>query len=261
MAKNIKLLLTDTVEALGIPGDVVNVRVGYARNYLLPRSLATKPSDEAIKAVAAKRADAEQALARLRSEREELIKKLQGVEITIQRSCNDLGHLYASVTQQEVATALVAAGYSVRPRDVRLNQNIKRIDAYEVPIKFEADLEASVKLWVVADRKLDLDHRREEVEVDAEGNRIEKKPGEEGKEAAPMAPARKTREQEMSEKLAERPKGWGAPAKAPAGDKAEGDKPAKGDKGGKDHGGKDKSAKGEKSDGEKKPKDGKKDKK
>jgi large subunit ribosomal protein L9 len=56
MSKNIKLLLTESVEALGIVGDVVNVRVGYARNFLLPRNMATTPSEEAIKAVAAKRA-------------------------------------------------------------------------------------------------------------------------------------------------------------------------------------------------------------
>lgn len=174
MAKNVKLLLTESVEALGIVGDVVNVRIGYARNFLLPRNMATTPSDEAIKAVAAKRAEAERALAQLRKDREALIQKLSGIEISIQRSCNDMGHLYASVTQQEIATALAAAGYpGVKPRDVRLNQNIKRIDAYDIHIKFEADLEATIKLWVLADRKLDLD-KKDEVEVDAEGNMIEK---------------------------------------------------------------------------------------
>lgn len=201
MAKNVKLLLTESVEALGIVGDVVNVRIGYARNFLLPRNMATTPSDEAIKAVAAKRAEAERALAQLRKDREALIQKMNGIEISIQRSCNDMGHLYASVTQQEIAGALAAAGYpGVKPRDVRLNQNIKRIDAYDIHIKFEADLEATVKLWVLADRKLDLD-KTDEVEVDAEGNMIEKKP-----EAAPAE---------------------GAEAEAPAAKPAAEDKPKK----------------------------------
>src|SRR4051812_11151716 len=104
MAKNVKLLLTESVDSLGIVGDVVNVRIGYARNFLLPRNMATTPSDEAIKAVAVKRADAEKALALLRKEREALVQKLSGIELSIQRSCNDLGHLYASVTQQEIAS-------------------------------------------------------------------------------------------------------------------------------------------------------------
>ncbi len=167
MPKNVKLLLTENVEALGIVGDVVTVRTGYARNFLMPRAMATEPSDEAIKAVAAKRAEAERQLAEQRRHREELIKKLGGVQVTLVRSCNDLGHLYASVTQQEIAAALGEAGYpGVRARDVRLNTHVKRIDTYDVPIKFEADLEATIKLWVVADRKLDLE-KIEEVEAAA----------------------------------------------------------------------------------------------
>jgi len=178
MAKNLKLLLTESVDSLGIVGDVVTVRTGYARNFLLPRNMATTPSEEAIKAVASKRAEAERAVAQLRKDRETLVSRMNGVEISLQRSCNDMGHLYASVTQQEIATALTAAGYpGVKPRDVRLHQTIKRIDAYDVHIKFESELEATIKLWVLADRKLDLD-KREEVEVDDHGNRIAKKAGE-----------------------------------------------------------------------------------
>ena len=91
MARNIKLMLTENVEALGIVGDVVNVRIGYARNFLLPRSLATQPSDDAIKAVASKRADAEKQLAALRKDREALTKKMEKAEISITRSCRRTG--------------------------------------------------------------------------------------------------------------------------------------------------------------------------
>lgn len=158
MARNIKLMLTENVDSLGIIGDVVNVRIGYARNFLLPRNMATKPSDEAIKAVAARRAEAEKQLAELRKDREALVKKLEKVEISLTRSCNDLGHLYGSVTQQEIAKALADAGYKgIKPRDVRLNQAIKRVDNYDVHIKFEADLDATIKLHVLPDRKLDAD--------------------------------------------------------------------------------------------------------
>jgi large subunit ribosomal protein L9 len=183
MARNIKLMLTENVESLGIVGDVVNVRIGYARNFLLPRELATQPSEEAIKAVAAKRAEAEKQLAALRKDREVLTKKMDKAEISITRSCNDLGHLYASVTQQEIATALAAAGFAgVRPRDVRLTQNIKRIDHYDVHIKFESDLEATIKLHVLPDRKIEQE-KREEMEFDNEGRLIEKKPAKEGAKA------------------------------------------------------------------------------
>jgi large subunit ribosomal protein L9 len=171
MAKNVKLLLTESVDTLGIVGDVVNVRIGYARNFLLPRNLATEPSQEAVQAVAAKRAEAERQLAELRKEREAMIKKIDGMELHMTRSCNDQGILYGAVTQQDIATAMAAAGHPVRPRDVRLTQAIKRIDTYDVHIKLDADLDAVVKLWVVADRKLDLDKARhdEETPAPAEG--------------------------------------------------------------------------------------------
>lgn len=166
MSKNIKLLLTENVDSLGIVGDVVNVRVGYARNFLLPRELATTPSDEMIKAVASKRAEAQKQLAELRKQREAVVEKLKGLTIELVRSCNDLGHLYGAVTQQEIAKALNDAGYPlIRPRDVRLNMAIKRVDHYDVHIKFESDLDSTIKLNVKADRKLDLDKAREDAEA------------------------------------------------------------------------------------------------
>jgi large subunit ribosomal protein L9 len=238
MAKNVKLLLTESVEALGIVGDVVNVRVGYARNFLLPRNMATTPSDEAIKAVAAKRAQAERELAELRKQREELIKKLEGIEITIQRSCNDLGHLYASVTQQEIAGALAAAGYAgVKPRDVRLNQNIKRVDTYDVHIKFESDMDATVKLWVVADRKLDLDKIEEAQAAEAAAAKAaaESAAAEPATGEAPAADAKADKPKDKKEKKAKKgdaEAGDEAPAEKPEGDKA--DKGKKKGKPGKD---------------------------
>jgi len=179
MARTVKLLLTENVDNLGIVGDVVNVRVGYARNFLLPRQLATVPSDEVIADLAEKRKQAEAERARLRKSREAAIEKIEGLEITMTRACNDQGQLYGSVTQQDIASALTELGYDVMPREVRLSHTIKRIDNFEVMVKFDADLEASVKLHVVPDRELELE--REDMEFDNEGNLIEKP-------ARPVAP-------------------------------------------------------------------------
>lgn len=173
MARTVELLLTENVDHVGIVGDVVQVRPGYARNYLLPRALATTPSEEKIKELAARRADAEKELARLRAERQSMVERLEGHEVTLERSCNDQGLLYGSVTQKDIAEALNAEGFEVRQRDVRLGQTIKRIDSYEVTVKPENDLEATIKLWVVSDRKLDIDER-EDLEIDDEGNLVEK---------------------------------------------------------------------------------------
>lgn len=174
MPRTVQLLLTENVDNLGIVGDVVSVRLGYARNYLLPRGLATEPSEDRLKELTAKRAEAERMLAEQRKQREGMIQKVDGLELTLHRACNDQGILYGSVTQQDISDALAVAGFDIKPREVRLAHTIKRLDTYEVTVKLDADLEATVKLWIVADRELDTDDDRDEMEFDDEGNLIEK---------------------------------------------------------------------------------------
>lgn len=189
MSKSVKLLLTENVDSLGIVGDVVNVKVGYARNYLLPFNYATTPSDELIASLAERRADAEKQVAALRKQREEMIHKLDGQELTMDRACNDQGHLYGSVTQQDIATALQEVGFDVSPREVRLPGAIKRIDTFDILVKVDSDLEAHVKLWVAADRHIE-DDAEEEMEFDNEGELIikDKKPAAKAAEDKPAEP-------------------------------------------------------------------------
>jgi large subunit ribosomal protein L9 len=229
MARTVELLLTENVEALGIVGDVVKVRTGYARNFLLPRSLATTPSDELKKSLQAKRIEAEKHLAAQRQTRVETIEKLKGYELTLERSCNDQGVLYAGVTQQEIATALTAAGYTVRARDVRLSEAIKRIDSYQVLIKYETELETPIKLWVVADRKLDAKDEKPDMDFDSEGNLIVPGSREERREKARMersAERAAAKEAAKAEAMGVKPAGVAAPAPAAA-PAAEGDEAPK----------------------------------
>lgn len=174
--KTVQLLLTENVDNLGIVGDVVSVRLGYARNYLLPRELATTPSETKLADLAEKRAQAERDRAALLEHRRGMVAKMESLELTIARSCNDLGHLYGSVTQQDVADALGAQGYVVKAREVRLPFTIKRIDDFDVLVKFSSDLEATIKLHVEADRTIE-ENDREEMEFDNEGELIRPKRG------------------------------------------------------------------------------------
>lgn len=241
MAKNIQLLLTENVDNLGIVGDVVSVRLGYARNYLLPRTLATTPSDELIASLSSKRIEAQKHLAELRKHREAMIGKMTGLEITLEKPCNDQGILYGSITQQEIAAALAKVGYVVKPREVRLGQTIKRIDSYDIHVKLESDLESVVKLHVKADRHIEED-AKEEMDFDNEGNLIEKgkggrrgdRPdrgdrGARGRKGAEEAPAPEAAAEPKVEK-----KVWGKAPSTPA-DMAQKSAPkgeGKGDKGG-----------------------------
>jgi large subunit ribosomal protein L9 len=176
MAKTVELLLTESVENLGIVGDVVKVRTGYARNYLMPRNVATTPSQELIESLKVKRAQAQAEVTALRSARAQTIEKLTGYELAITRACNDQGILYGGVTQQEISEALIAAGFGVRPRDVRLSGAIKRVDTYDIHVKFETELETNIKLIVKPDRVLAKDEKPD-LDFDMEGNLVEKRPG------------------------------------------------------------------------------------
>ncbi len=167
MARNIELLLMQTVENLGIVGDVVRVKSGYARNYLCPHGLAVTPSPGKIEALKGARAKAEAEMAALRANREQLFERLTDVTMTIERSCNDQGALYGSVTQRDVTDCLIEQGYGVDVKSVRLSHPIRRIGTYPVAIQFDKDLQAEVTFIVNPDRELGDLHP--EPEAKAEG--------------------------------------------------------------------------------------------
>jgi large subunit ribosomal protein L9 len=213
-AKKVRLLLNKSVENLGIVGDIVKVRPGFARNYLLPQALAEAPTPTKIERLKSAREAALADLAKLRSAREELLTRMQSVEVSIQRSCNDQGILYGSVTQRDISDALQTAGYDVGVRSVRLAQPIRRIGSYHVPIQFEKDLRTDITLNVEADRQ--FEEEREEMEIDDEGELVEKRPGRnrEGRrgrdraaegEALAEAPATATEEKPRAQKARKAP--------------------------------------------------------
>lgn len=195
MAKNIELLLLQTVENLGIVGDIVRVKPGYARNYLLPHGLAEFPTPSRIEALKEERARARAELAALRKEREELLALMKEVTVTLVRSCNDKGHLYGSVTQRDIADGLKEKGYNIDVRSVRLSNAIRHVGEHPVPIQFDKDLRAEITVMVEPDQPLE---EREEMEFDDEGNLIEKSDDEE-KGRGRRKPRRKTRGREGGE--------------------------------------------------------------
>lgn len=153
--KTLKLLLTETIDNLGIVGDVVQVRPGFARNFLLPRGYATDPSQGNINRLAARRAEVEKELAEKRAQLEVMLAKLEGHEVTLERSANEQGILYGGISQHDVAEMLRAEGFQIDDRAVRLGDQIKRLDSYTVPLVLAADLKTEIKLWVVSDKPLE----------------------------------------------------------------------------------------------------------
>lgn len=175
--KVLELLLTENVDNLGIVGDVVKVRSGYARNFLLPRALATKPTAGAIKRLAKRRAEVEKELKVIRSQREAVFAKLEKFELTMQRSANESGILYGGVSQHDIAQALRNEGLTIEDRMVRIGEQIKRLDTYHIPIVLDADLKTEIKLWIVSDKpreELEAAAAPAEAEAPAEGKKKKK---------------------------------------------------------------------------------------
>ena len=154
--RKVELLLNRTIENLGLVGDVVKVKPGFARNYLLPHGFAEAPTPEKIEALKDLRAKAQAELAKLRSEREALIGRMEGVSIKLVRSVNDAGILYGAVTQRDISDQLVADGFPVDMRAVRLQNPIRRIGHYSCVIQLDRDLRTEISIDVLPDRTLEI---------------------------------------------------------------------------------------------------------
>src|SRR6185312_12283220 len=88
-----------------------------------------------------------------REQKEKLIATLQGVEVTLIRNANEEGHLFGSVSRRDIAEELQKLGFAVQPDDVRLDDSLRRIDTYTVPVSLASDLKADVKVWVMREKK------------------------------------------------------------------------------------------------------------
>ena len=199
-ARRIELLLTSNVENLGIVGDIVRVRMGYARNYLLPMGVAEVPTPEKIEALVDQREVALKEVEMMRSDQASIIEQLEGISLTLSRSANDQGGLYGSVTQRDIVDALVENGFTVDTSAIRLQQAIRRIGEYSVTIQFGTDMKTDIEVIVNPDRPLE---DREEMEFDDEGNLIIVEKTEEPKETEAQEVSEETTEETPAEETAE----------------------------------------------------------
>ncbi|MDG2094788.1 MAG: 50S ribosomal protein L9 [Phycisphaerales bacterium] len=188
MARNIELLLQENVENLGIVGDVVKVKPGFARNFLLPMGVAVVPTPQRIADLEAERTEAMANLAAQKDRRKMLLEKLEGIALTMTRSCNDQGVLYGSVSQRDIADGLQEIadklGETMDPRHIRVATSIRHIGTYEIPVQFDQELRTDIQLIVEPDQALE---EREEMEFDDDGELIEKPLPEAKKEEAETA--------------------------------------------------------------------------
>lgn len=144
-----ELLLKQNIEHLGRIGDVVKVKPGYARNYLLPRGLAVMVTKSNVAEIERARALALAEETKRVAGLKDLAAKLAEASVTIEGRANAEGHLFGSVTNSNVAAALRDKGLAVEDKQVRLENPLKEIGVYDVLVHLHADVEAKVKVWVV----------------------------------------------------------------------------------------------------------------
>ncbi|MFO1020723.1 MAG: 50S ribosomal protein L9 [Planctomycetales bacterium] len=147
--RGVELLLAEDVDTLGKQGEIVRVKPGYARNYLLPHGLATVATDHNKRMVESHRKRQEELAQKRLQDLKKLAETISKYSVTLEAHANQDGHLYGSITAPEISKALKTAGYPVSPDQVRLEGPLKETGMYTVKIHLHGDVETDVKVWVV----------------------------------------------------------------------------------------------------------------
>lgn len=144
-----KIVLVKAVDRLGKAGEIVTVKDGYARNYLFPQGLALPATSGGVaRFEQEKKLESQREVRRVR-EAEELSSRLALVSITAAVSAGEDDRLFGSVTSQDIAELLAKEGYDIDKRKILLEEPIKALGVYTVPVKLHKDVTAEVKVWVV----------------------------------------------------------------------------------------------------------------
>jgi len=146
-----QVLLRKSVDRLGEIGDVVDVKPGYARNFLLARGFAVTLTAGNIRRVEIEKKRAEEDRVRREQELADLAERLQAASVTVTAKANEEGHLFGSVTAAQIAELLQAEGYAVEEKMIALSEPIKELGVVEVPIHIAPEVASSCKVWVVAE--------------------------------------------------------------------------------------------------------------
>jgi large subunit ribosomal protein L9 len=143
-----EIILKSDVPNLGKLLDVVQVKNGYARNYLFPRSLAIPATKEAKRSLEKNRAAMEALFRKELAASEDIATKISATQLTIERNVVEEERLYGSVSASDIAAALKGLGFNIAKRQITLQEPIKQLGNYQVPVKVFSGVEATVSVWV-----------------------------------------------------------------------------------------------------------------
>jgi large subunit ribosomal protein L9 len=144
-----KVILTNDLETLGKVGEVVDVKNGYGRNYLIPRNLAVPATKGNLRSIDHLRKQQELRLNKVRRAAEHIKHHIEKASCTAEVNVGEEDKVFGSVTSQNIADLLLAQGIEVDRKKIQLDEPIKALGVYTVPIKVAADVVANCKVWVV----------------------------------------------------------------------------------------------------------------
>jgi large subunit ribosomal protein L9 len=201
-----EVILLERIESLGQMGEVVKVKPGYARNFLLPQKKALRATKDNLAYFETQRAQLEAQNLKRRQDAEAVSKKLEGLQVVVLRQAGETGQLYGSVATRDIAEAVTAAGFTIDRRQVLLDQPIKSLGIFKTRVALHPE--------VIVGISANIAQSQEEAQMQAEGKARPAAPEEAAPAAAPAAPAANA-----------------APAEAKPGEEAPAPKKAKGAKG------------------------------
>ena len=144
-----KVILTEDHDTLGLKGDVVDVKPGHGRNFLIPRQMAVIATPSSLKRYAEERRQASHKIEAARENAEKLAKRLEGIEVLIPVRTGEDDRIFGSVTTQQVADELAAQGIEVDRRKITLSEDVRTTGVYPATVRAHPEVSAEVKVRVV----------------------------------------------------------------------------------------------------------------
>jgi large subunit ribosomal protein L9 len=160
-----QVLLREDIENLGARGEIVRVKAGYARNYLLPRSLAVEATSSNVKQIEGERAALMKREAKERSTAEGQADQLRNLNLKFERKVGEAGVLYGSVTSMDIAHALKEQGYEIDRRKIVLREPIKRFGTYTVPVRLHREVTLELPVSVLGEGGVEVNVEAAEAEA------------------------------------------------------------------------------------------------
>lgn len=146
-----QVILRDRLENLGNAGDVVDVKPGYARNYLIPRGLAYEATQANVRRLEAERAAQQRRESDTLNEARQRASGIEGVSLTFRARAGQEGKLFGSITSGDIADQLAAQGITIDRRQIELDEPIKTLGVTSVPVRLHPQVRPEIKVWVISE--------------------------------------------------------------------------------------------------------------